>query len=1092
MTKSQRGSDVASTHSGGEIDTASDSYRNPRWASYWKSASPMNDTSLLRGTDVLVVGPPTWATQIVAALEDAVAPGTVSTAESRAAARDILERNDHESVGCLLVDGVDDALFDAAQSHGKDILAVVDGEPTAALAAGATDVIRRDDPPSVIAARVSTVLERSRPSSRDLAAEESDEDGPTAIETHAVTHANALVAVLDHEGTLQFVTPTVETELGYTPADLERTGIERIVHPDDRETLRDVVDGLREAPLGSTRRHRCRLRHADGTWAVYGLTVTTRLADPAVEGLVCTLTRAEPLTTDDRAAIDTLGYGILGVGPNWELTCLNESARQLFELPTDARLGTVLWELLPEPLLEPIEDWLREARATGSTRVGTLTPPTRAHPIEVHVHPSESGVSVYIRPVTTESGQQAATDRPESYKSILEALPDPVLVLEDSHVTVANTAAHELFERTQLVGHSIGDLVADDGATAIERRAAESLVRRTDPIETTIEGRDEPTAVEVLVTPLSASMAICTLSRQSQTTPPTLADARIDLLRGESREAVAQRLVEAVVDRFPGAIVGSYLVDGTTARPVATSQAVTGGSIELPPISLAASDRRSAAHTPLVTALADGQSSAFERPEHDAALAALCTQLEIEARAALVVPLGEQGVLVVAQPVADAIDPDDRGAIDTLGADAAHRLADLKQVATAADHRRERQRLTERIERLTAFLERVRAATHHSVEAATRAEIEAAVCAELGRIPWVEFVWIGAGDSSRDRVEPRAVGGSAQGYLEAVAADLGIESQEPTSRALTTESTVSVDVARLSQGPWRRQALERNVGAVLSVPIVYDDYVFGALSLYVDDHSRIDDAVSTALDGLAETVAFAINAIETRRALLAESVVELEIGVGSTADTLLSIARQLDGHLDVRMVLPQEDDRTTVIFTAKRGPVAIEDIDGVCSLREIGGDDERIRYEAVLEGAGVIRTVTIHGGLVRSVRGDERRLTVELPHGRDVRSFLGRLQQDVPETELLARRERERSAESRQVFQSAVTDQLTDRQLQILQTAYESGFFEWPRESTGEAVASSLGISQPTFARHFRAAERKLYALLFDETVSEFDAATDS
>lgn len=51
---------------------------------------------------------------------------------------------------------------------------------------------------------------------------------------------------------------------------------------------------------------------------------------------------------------------------------------------------------------------------------------------------------------------------------------------------------------------------------------------------------------------------------------------------------------------------------------------------------------------------------------------------------------------------------------------------------------------------------------------------------------------------------------------------------------------------------------------------------------------------------------------------------------------------------------------------------------------------------------------------------------------------------------------------------------------EIRQTTAHSGYFEWPRDRTGEEVAASLGITQPTFNGHLRAAERKLCAMLFE------------
>jgi predicted DNA binding protein len=55
---------------------------------------------------------------------------------------------------------------------------------------------------------------------------------------------------------------------------------------------------------------------------------------------------------------------------------------------------------------------------------------------------------------------------------------------------------------------------------------------------------------------------------------------------------------------------------------------------------------------------------------------------------------------------------------------------------------------------------------------------------------------------------------------------------------------------------------------------------------------------------------------------------------------------------------------------------------------------------------------------------------------------------------------------------------LTDRQREVVEIAYHSGFFEWPRDSTGEEIAETLGVSPPTVHKHLRAAERKLLAAI--------------
>lgn len=63
----------------------------------------------------------------------------------------------------------------------------------------------------------------------------------------------------------------------------------------------------------------------------------------------------------------------------------------------------------------------------------------------------------------------------------------------------------------------------------------------------------------------------------------------------------------------------------------------------------------------------------------------------------------------------------------------------------------------------------------------------------------------------------------------------------------------------------------------------------------------------------------------------------------------------------------------------------------------------------------------------------------------------------------------------------AVRSRLTDRQWEVLETAYRLGYFERPRANTGEEVAAALGITSATFSQHLRAAQRHVLAMLIDD-----------
>jgi DNA-binding CsgD family transcriptional regulator len=51
---------------------------------------------------------------------------------------------------------------------------------------------------------------------------------------------------------------------------------------------------------------------------------------------------------------------------------------------------------------------------------------------------------------------------------------------------------------------------------------------------------------------------------------------------------------------------------------------------------------------------------------------------------------------------------------------------------------------------------------------------------------------------------------------------------------------------------------------------------------------------------------------------------------------------------------------------------------------------------------------------------------------------------------------------------------LTDRQREVLEAAYERGYFERPKQANATEIADDLGIAQSTFTEHLMTAQRKL------------------
>ncbi|WP_430506477.1 helix-turn-helix domain-containing protein [Haloparvum sp. PAK95] len=63
---------------------------------------------------------------------------------------------------------------------------------------------------------------------------------------------------------------------------------------------------------------------------------------------------------------------------------------------------------------------------------------------------------------------------------------------------------------------------------------------------------------------------------------------------------------------------------------------------------------------------------------------------------------------------------------------------------------------------------------------------------------------------------------------------------------------------------------------------------------------------------------------------------------------------------------------------------------------------------------------------------------------------------------------------------SSILSELTDKQVETLETAFDLGYFESPRQITANEVGEELGVAQSTFSQRLRNAENALLEALFE------------
>ncbi|RLM94742.1 response regulator [Halobellus sp. Atlit-38R] len=397
---------------------------------------------------------------------------------------------------------------------------------------------------------------------------------------------------------------------------------------------------------------------------------------------------------------------------------------------------------------------------------------------------------------------------------------------------------------------------------------------------------------------------------------------------------------------------------------------------------------------------------------------------------------------------------------------------------------RERERQLDRVRRINGFLRDVDQAL---VDASTREGIAETVCASFESSPY-DGAWIARYNEAVDTVECAAAAESvASPFAEGSSADPAALVRE----AIDTRSVVTDAVS-----PAHAAAALRDADAVageltlVAIPVTYRETVYGALVVYV--RGSISEEERSMLGGVGETVGHGINAAESKQLLHGDSAVELEFEHTDTRDVLVDLSLEFDTTVTLEgasladegivscYVSIEDVDPSTVLS-------AVAPLDALANGRVISDEDGEALFEFRLADASVVVTLVELGASVESfsATGGEGELVVRVPARSDLRALTNAVQSSYPDVSVLAKREVEDAVQSTSSFRRQLEEKLTDRQRDVMETALASGYFDWPRGSTAEEVAASLGIAAPTFHEHLRSGERKLIESFFAETSTD-------
>ena len=107
----------------------------------------------------------------------------------------------------------------------------------------------------------------------------------TGVYRKLLEELSDIATIIDSDGTITYVSPSVEETLGYDPDELVGEVGYEYQHPDDRDVVAEAIDALRSAP-DEPRMIETRFRRADGSWCWIESTLQNRLDDPDIDGIL--------------------------------------------------------------------------------------------------------------------------------------------------------------------------------------------------------------------------------------------------------------------------------------------------------------------------------------------------------------------------------------------------------------------------------------------------------------------------------------------------------------------------------------------------------------------------------------------------------------------------------------------------------------------------------------------------------------------------------------------------------------------------------------------------------------------------------------
>ena len=288
-----------------------------------------------------------------------------------------------------------------------------------------------------------------------------------------------IVASLNADATVKYISPSVEKMTGYKPEELTGKYIFDFIHPDDAKSLLDdFMKGI-ELP-GFTQKREFRYRAKDGSWRSLETMGINLLEDPAVAGVILTgrdvtdRKRVERAPKDNeekyRALIESQAVGISEVDRQERFIFANQAAHDIFGVLPGELIGRSLEDFTDEEnyalLLEQTK--LREEGRQSTYDLEIIRPDREKRTLRITASPrlDKDGRLTAVMAVFSDITERKRTEEElreseERYRLMYDHLGEAIFTYAPDLTLIGiNKKACELcgYEEEELLGRNVLEL----------------------------------------------------------------------------------------------------------------------------------------------------------------------------------------------------------------------------------------------------------------------------------------------------------------------------------------------------------------------------------------------------------------------------------------------------------------------------------------------------------------------------------------------------------------------------------------------------------------------------------------------------------